>query len=245
MTLSERVWRGCLAVAATLLLCTIVSQLKNGDRPNFDLSQNPPLRTILKEYVPSSWMSASDAAASPLLHRVANTQSFQDATHDADAGSAATPPATLQTSAKTEQLASAPAKPAPPADAKPADVRHSAALRRLTTKAEKLGEHLHVYGQQPSKSQWRALVHAAEAYATQLAAKHPRDILGAHWRWQTQPATDTPAAIRAAAAAADKAAALQRKQKEELREAHLRDIGEYAPPNVLHALLTAKPAAKP
>jgi len=79
MTLSDRVWRGCLAVAATLLLCTIVSQLNNGDRPNFDLSQKPPLRTILKEYVPSSWMSASDAAASPLLHRVVNTQSFQDA----------------------------------------------------------------------------------------------------------------------------------------------------------------------
>ena len=48
-------------------------------------------------------MSASDAAASPLLHRVANTQSFQDASHEAEAGSAATSLTTLQTDLRQDR----------------------------------------------------------------------------------------------------------------------------------------------
>ena len=121
----------------------------------------------------------------------------------------------------------------------------SASLKRLTTKAEKLGQHLHFYGKAPSESQIKDLVHAAEEYATKLADKDPRGVVGSHWRDYKDASQDWSSALKAAAAAADKASALHAKQKQELHDTHLRNIGEYAPPALLHALMTKAPTAKP
>ena len=184
---------------------------------------------LLDTSVPTSWMSASDAAASPLLNAVGNPVAFESPQVSSQLHASMNPePATEELAAK------------PPVDqAKPSTSRNGEdSLRHLTTEGEQLGKKIHVYGQQPSKAEWHAIVKKAEEYAHKEARKHPRDILGAHWRSELD-TTSSKQATAQAEAAARRAAKRAAEHLKKLHDAHLKQIGIYAPEPVLHTLLAS------
>jgi hypothetical protein len=200
------------------------------------LFESTPVRTMLKNYIPSSWMSAEDEAVSPLLHRVADTATFSEQQVSQEEHSTS-----LSSPSRTQELVLSRPTPKSHSAAKP-ELTRSASLKRLTTKAEKIGQHMHVYGKPPSESQVKSWVHEAEAYAAKLAKQDPRGVVGSHWRDYTNSGDDWKSSLKAATAAAKQATVLNKKQQQELHDNHLRSIGVYAPPALLHALMS-KPAA--
>ena len=135
------------------------------------LSENKSADLLLsksssKSYIPDSWMTPEDEEESPLLQSFVKSATFgagenaKIAYHVPSLKSAAA--STLASSIsksplKTEQLASSPHLTRSIQTDKP-HARDSA-LRRLTTKAEKLGKQLHDHGvQAPTKSEWKEQV---------------------------------------------------------------------------------------
>jgi hypothetical protein len=155
--------RFVILVSAFLFLAIAVAFF--ADERHFSISVSLQSLSSPKSYVPDSWMTPRDAEESPLLHSFVKSATFgtnvnsKFISHETSLHSPVSSVSGRSIS-QTEQLASSPPLAAE-SKSGASSHSHDSALRRLTTKAEKLGKELHDHGvQAPTKSEWQAQVHA-------------------------------------------------------------------------------------
>jgi len=80
----------------------------------------------------------------------------------------------------------------------------------------------------PTKSEWKTIVKNAEKEAERLAEKHPRSVLGAHWRDSVAPQTDYQSQLRQDSQDASRAKSEAHSESLALQDAHMKHVGIYS-----------------
>ena len=207
-------------VLTVAVLCVILAVREAGPRSITTLIRG--INHLPKSALPPSWLSKDDIKMSPMLHDKSASVIMTFSRHQPKRSVQVKSKATLSKAGSQEELSAKPMKVEQHAVVKTvvnASKHHESTPASHTSRNS--------VEAMPTKSEWKRIVKNAEKEAEKLAQKHPRSVLGAHWRDSLTPKEDYQSQLRQDSKDATRAKTDAQSESLALEDAHMKHVGIY------------------